>query len=78
MENIKSTEIKKELTPEIAELVMEKVFDIDTKGTAYSCIGTLYSLEGLGHFKSEKPKNWEELMEKVKKILHDGIIGTSL
>jgi hypothetical protein len=42
MENIKPTEIQKELSPETLEKTMGKVFDIDTKGTAYSRIGEIY------------------------------------
>jgi len=83
MENIKPTEIKKELSPETVLKTMGKVFDIDTKGTAYSCIVGFSNL-GFCDFsaedeegKEESAKFWKELMEKTQKILDDGLVGLS-
>ncbi|MBI2056316.1 MAG: hypothetical protein HYT37_02960 [Candidatus Sungbacteria bacterium] len=57
-------EREKELSPEVIEKIMEKVQDINKKGTAYHVLGA-YGERG-------------NSLGKLPKVLHEGILGTGL
>ena len=84
MENFTPEKIQKELSPETVEKTMEKVFDIDTKGTAYSSIGAVDTMFTVNDFpigskqeKETQDREWNTLKEKAQKVLSDGFIGIS-
>lgn len=60
----KEMEKEKELSPEMIEKIMEGVQDIDEKGTAYHVLGAF----------SERGNP----LGKLPKVLHEGVLGTSL
>jgi len=81
MENINPEKIQKELSPETVEKTMRKIIDIDAKGTAYSSIvgfsnrGFHDPSEESAEKKEKAEKYWKELIEKIQKILSNGLIG---
>lgn len=62
-------ETKKEqiLTPEMEEAIMEKIQDIDAKGTAYTSIALGFDLGG---------KDWKIKIKDFEKILQEGLLGS--